>query len=305
MAPPAAAQAAPGAGGSTLPRLQRRVPGAQLPVGVNSTRQPAEAPVMGDAGDPAAARALIEEFEAGVRNAQRAGDTGPIPQVSTPGPNGSNGSGGRGPAPQDMPSQGMQHQGMQHQGMPQQHQGMPQQHQGMQQHHGISQPQQHQGQPPQGRQQHQGMPAPRRDSFGGSQGTFGGPAPGSLQTPPPSAQPTWNSPPAAGHAAPPRQVPSAAPVSPPVLPMRPAPAAPSQPEQRAQQGQRTPGGLVRRVPGATLKSFNSGRGGAAVTATPVADPDAARALIEQIEAGVSRALNRVVVDDHQHEGSPR
>jgi hypothetical protein len=37
----------------------------------------------------------------------------------------------------------------------------------------------------------------------------------------------------------------------------------------------------------------------------VADPDAARALIEQIEAGVSRALNRVVVDDHQHEGSPR
>jgi hypothetical protein len=35
------------------------------------------------------------------------------------------------------------------------------------------------------------------------------------------------------------------------------------------------------------------------------DADAARALIEQIESGVSRALNEVVEDDHRHEGLPR
>ncbi|MFG1920868.1 nitrate- and nitrite sensing domain-containing protein [Cryptosporangium sp. NPDC048952] len=242
---PSAAPAAAGPGGqgapagSTLPRLQRRVPGAQLPVGVNTARKQSEPQVMGDAGDPAAARALIEEFEAGVRNAQRAGDTGPIPQMTPPPQNGSNGSNGW-------------------------------------------------------------APGPRPGSMSAQQATFGTPGP-VVQTPPPPAQPTWNSQQAAGHAAPSRHVPSAAPVSPPVVPQRPAPAGP--PPQ--QQAQRTAGGLQRRVPGATLKSFTSGRGGASVTATPVADPDAARALIEQIEAGVSRALNRVVVDDHQHEGSPR
>ncbi|GAA0256454.1 nitrate- and nitrite sensing domain-containing protein [Cryptosporangium japonicum] len=248
-APPAATPAAagPGApGGSTLPRLQRRVPGAQLPVGVNTTGKQAEPQVLGDAGDPAAARALIEEFEAGVRNAQRAGDTGPVPQMAPPPSNGSNGSTG---------SNGL----------------------------------------------NSYSPGPRPGSMSAQQATFGTPPPGPVHTPPPVAQPTWNSQQAAGHAAPSRHVPAAAPVSPPVLPQRPAPAGP--PPQ--QQGQRTSGGLQRRVPGATLKSFTSGRGGASVTATPVADPDAARALIEQIEAGVSRALNRVVVDDHQHEGSPR
>ncbi|EXG79677.1 sensor histidine kinase [Cryptosporangium arvum] len=240
---PAQPAAAGPPAGSTLPRLQRRVPGAQLPVGVNTAGKQAEPQILGDAGDPAAARALIEEFEAGVRNAQRAGDTGPVPQMAPPPSNGSNGSNGS---------------------------------------HGYA-------------------PGPRPGSMSAQQATFGTPPPGPVHTPPPVAQPTWNSQQAAGHAAPSRHVPAAAPVSPPVLPQRPAPAGP--PPQ--QQAQRTSGGLQRRVPGATLKSFTSGRGGASVTATPVADPDAARALIEQIEAGVSRALNRVVVDDHQHEGSPR
>ncbi|SHM92297.1 nitrate- and nitrite sensing domain-containing protein [Cryptosporangium aurantiacum] len=270
-APPAAAPPAGPAGpGGTPPRLQRRVPGAQLPAGISSKRnQQAEPTVLGDAGDPAAARALIEEFEAGVRNAQRTADTGAVPQLSTP-PAGAPGPASGAPAPAPRPAQPAR-----------------------------QQPSSIWNEPtaPHAAPSIWNEPAPQ-------------PAASSIwnePVPQPAAPSPWNTQPAA------RQAPSAAPVSPPVLPSRPVPGAASQAPpaphtQPNQPPQRTPGGLVRRVPGATLKSFTSGRGNASsasVTATPVADPDAARALIEQIEAGVSRALNRVVVDDHQHEGSPR
>ncbi|GAA3391913.1 sensor histidine kinase [Cryptosporangium minutisporangium] len=261
----------PAGPGDSAPRLQRRVPGAQLPAGIASKRsKQAEPTALGDAGDPAAARALIEEFEAGVRNAQRTADTGAIPQLSTPGGgSGSNGgSGSTGGRPSGPPPH------TERSTSPWNEPTAPQQSPWNETASSASQP------------------SPWNEPTA--------PQPSPWNEPTAPQQSPWNTPAAAPAA---RQAPSAAPVSPPVLPSRPAPAASPQPQP--QPGQRTPGGLVRRVPGATLKSFTSGRAGASVTATPVADPDAARALIEQIEAGVSRALNRVVVDGHQHEGSPR
>jgi signal transduction histidine kinase len=59
--------------------LRRRVPGAQVPVGV-SPQPPARTPAL----DPATARALVEDFESGVRRAQ-AGD-GPAPRATVPQP---------------------------------------------------------------------------------------------------------------------------------------------------------------------------------------------------------------------------
>jgi hypothetical protein len=56
-------------------RLQRRVPGAQLPIGASPP--PTDTPPV----DPATARALIEEFEAGVRRAQ-AGEPPPAHPAS-------------------------------------------------------------------------------------------------------------------------------------------------------------------------------------------------------------------------------
>lgn len=85
------------------------------------------------------------------------------------------------------------------------------------------------------------------------------------------------------------------------------PAAAAMPPAGTPSGMPAPargGGLTRRIPGATLGVLQ-----APVRSTPAAvpapgDADAARALIEQIESGVSRALNEVV-DDHRHEGLPR
>jgi hypothetical protein len=69
--------------------LRRRVPGAQLPEGadVAPTSAPPSPP------DPAAARALVEEFEAGVRYAERQVRGGSIPGAKPVAVNGSaNGS---------------------------------------------------------------------------------------------------------------------------------------------------------------------------------------------------------------------
>ena len=84
----AASQPAAAAGNGLHP-LVRRVPGAQLPVGARAARPPAEparpegdggtgAPDPADAAarDAAAARELVEEFEAGVERALRAGERG-------------------------------------------------------------------------------------------------------------------------------------------------------------------------------------------------------------------------------------
>ncbi len=90
--PPQPRDAAPqlaAAAGNGLHPLVRRVPGAQLPVGARAARPPAEparpegdggtgAPDPADAAarDAAAARELVEEFEAGVERALRAGERG-------------------------------------------------------------------------------------------------------------------------------------------------------------------------------------------------------------------------------------
>ena len=87
--PPRDAASQLAAAGNGLNPLVRRVPGAQLPVGARAARPPAEparpdgdggtgAPDPADAAvrDAAAARELVEEFEAGVERALRAGERG-------------------------------------------------------------------------------------------------------------------------------------------------------------------------------------------------------------------------------------
>jgi hypothetical protein len=211
--------------------LQRRVPGAQLPprpaaAGRRFADQTAEA------ADPAAARALVEEFEAGVRNAQRNSDTGSVPRLPAPSagsaipPFMSSPPAMSSPAP--MPAR-------------------------------VPQPQ-----PTPVASAPAARSRPVGTTFGMPNGTtFGTPAPATV-----GASAT--------------AMPTSAP-------------APSRQERN---------GLVRRVPGATLGNLASSRSSSPVAATP-ADPDAARALIEQIESGVSRALNDVVIGDYRHEGSPR
>ncbi|MFK4103164.1 nitrate- and nitrite sensing domain-containing protein [Streptomyces sp. NPDC019531] len=58
----------PGDGTSNLPRLVRRVPGAQMPTG---SFIPNAGHLGGDPTDPEAARAMIEEFEAGISRASQ------------------------------------------------------------------------------------------------------------------------------------------------------------------------------------------------------------------------------------------
>jgi hypothetical protein len=60
-----------------VPLLRQRVPGAQLPEGVNPGV--VEAPPV---ADPEAARALVEEFEAGVRRAQN--QASEVPEAPAP-----------------------------------------------------------------------------------------------------------------------------------------------------------------------------------------------------------------------------
>jgi len=78
-APPAALDpVSPAAPGDTQrPPLRQRVPGAQHPVGSGQSVTAAPTPA-----DPAAARALLEEFEAGVRRAQRLVTGGPAPSAA-------------------------------------------------------------------------------------------------------------------------------------------------------------------------------------------------------------------------------
>ena len=205
--------------------LQRRVPGAQLPprpaaAGRRFADQTAEA------ADPAAARALVEEFEAGVRNAQRQSDTGSVPRLPQPGA-GSGVPAMSAPAPAPVR---------------------------------MAQPQ-----PTPVASAPAGRSRPVGTTFGMPSGTtFAAPAPATVGASTTTAMPT-------------------------------SAPAPSRQERN---------GLVRRVPGATLGNLVSSRSSSSVAATP-ADPDAARALIEQIESGVSRALNDVVIGDYRHEGSPR
>ncbi len=77
---------------ATKPGLTRRVPGAQLPPGARAARPgsaPAPEPVpSADAAvdEAAAARALVEEFEAGVERALQAeGSAGPTGETSEEG----------------------------------------------------------------------------------------------------------------------------------------------------------------------------------------------------------------------------
>ncbi|OJF09805.1 sensor histidine kinase [Couchioplanes caeruleus] len=60
--------------------------------------------------------------------------------------------------------------------------------------------------------------------------------------------------------------------------------------------------LTRRVPGATLPLNDSAKPAPPAPAAPPLDPEAARALMEQFEYGVARALHET---QPQHEGQPR
>jgi signal transduction histidine kinase len=130
--------------------------------------------------------------------------------------------------------------------------------------------------------------------------TLGGPA----AAPAVSGQPAGPALPTAGGRPP---VVPAAPALPTVPVQRPAPpvvAAGTPAPAPLPQQLPGPGPLTRRQPGATLDAQRDLPRAGAPPATPP-DPDEARELVEQFEAGVVRALSEVRANNPRHEGTTR
>jgi hypothetical protein len=89
---------------------------------------------------------------------------------------------------------------------------------------------------------------------------------------------------------------------PPVRPVSPAPGIDDSPARSPSMRPATI--LSRRVPGATLDPTPAGRPSQSAANQRPADPNEARDLVEQFEAGIARAL-REVRSTHQHEEGSR